>query len=77
MNMRTSKILYEGQKHSIYEIQQELGVRKTSPLLYNYANGKTDIKNMTAEVLIKIADFEKIGIRELYRKIKEHQETLK
>lgn len=67
--------LYKDQKISIYKIQQKLGLPKSSPFLYNYANGKRSIKNMDIDTIIKISYILKEEPNELYRKILEYEEN--
>lgn len=64
------KKLYKEQKHSIKNIEKVLCLGTGT--LYNYANKKRDITKMQIEMVCKIADYEKIGVRELYRKMKEY-----
>lgn len=64
------KKLYADQKHTLYEIERHLGIGKGR--LYNYINKKRDYKKIDIDFFIKLADYEGIGIRELYRKMKEY-----
>lgn len=63
--------LYAEQKHTIYELEKHLGVSKV--YLYHYVYGERDISKMGIDIFIRLADYEGVGIRELYRKIKEYQ----
>lgn len=60
--------LYEKQKHTIYEIQKELGISKDT--LYRYIRKQRNIDNMPVKILLDIAYFEKIEPNKLYREIK-------
>lgn len=64
------KKLYADQKHTLYEIHKHLGVSKAR--LYHYASGKRDFKKIDIDFFIKLADYEGIGIRELYKKMKDY-----
>ena len=64
------KKLYEEQKHSLYDIQNEIGVSKIT--LYNYANKKRKIENMPIKMMLDIACYEEIEPNELIKKIKEY-----
>lgn len=68
------KKFYEEQKHSIYEIQQELKLSHYS--LYKYYGSTQKIKNMPTELLRKIAEFEEIEPNELYEKMLEYAEKI-
>ena len=63
--------LYEGQKHSIYEIQKEIGVAKDT--LYRYARGTRNVEKMAPKMLIAIAYFEKIEVNKLYEEMKKYK----
>lgn len=65
-----AKKLYKEQKHSTKNIEKALNLGAGT--LYNYANKKRDITKMQIEMVCKIADYEKVGVRELYRKMKEY-----
>lgn len=62
--------LYEGQKHTIYEIQKELGLAKDT--LYRYARGKRNIKNMPTQTILDIAYYEKIEVNTLFKEMKKY-----
>lgn len=64
------KKLYKEQKHSLYEIQNAIGVSRIT--LYNYANKKRKIENMPIQMILDIAHFEKIEPNELMKRIKEY-----
>lgn len=64
------KKLYEEQKHSLYDIQNKIGVSKIT--LYNYANKKRNIDKMPTKVILDIAYYEKMEPNELIKKIKEY-----
>lgn len=64
------KKLYKEQKHSLYEIQKEIGVSKIT--LYNYANKKRKIEKMPIKMILDIAYFEKIEPNELVKRMKEY-----
>lgn len=64
------KKLYKEQKHSLYDIQNEIGVSKIT--LYNYANKKRNIDNMPNKMLLDIAYYEKIEPNQLIKNIKEY-----
>ena len=62
------KKLYKEQKHSLYEIQNAIGVSKIT--LYNYANKKRKIENMPLQMILDIAYYEEIEPNILIRNIK-------
>lgn len=64
------KKLYKEQKHSLYEIQNAIGVSKIT--LYNYANKKRNIDKMPTKMVLDIAYYEKIEPNELVKRIKEY-----
>lgn len=64
------KKLYKEQKHSLYEIQNAIGVSRIT--LYNYANKKRNIDKMPTKILLDIAYYEKIEPNELTKRIKEY-----
>lgn len=64
------KKIYKNQKHSLYEIQNKLGLSNIT--LYNYAKGK-DVDTMQIGTLIGIAYIENIEPMELYKQIKKYQ----
>ena len=64
------KKLYEEQKHSLYEIQNAIGVSRIT--LYNYANKKRNIENMPTKMLLDIAYYEQMEPNELIKRIKEY-----
>ena len=64
------KKLYKEQKHSLYEIQNAIGVSKIT--LYNYANKKRKIDKMPINMILSIAKYEKIEPNELIKRIKEY-----
>lgn len=64
-------ILFEGQKHSLYEYQQKLGLSRGC--LYHYTSGKYKIKNMPAETILGIAYIEKIEANDLLKRMKEYE----
>ena len=64
------KKLYKEQKHSLYEIQQHIGVSKIT--LYNYANKKRNVENMPIKMILDIAYFEEIEPNELLKRMKEY-----
>lgn len=68
------KKLYAEQKHSIYEIQKKIGLSHYG--LYRYYGNATRIKNMPMEILNKIADFEEIEPKELYKKMLDYVEKI-
>lgn len=65
--------LYEGQKHSTYEIQNYLGVSKNT--LYKYARGDSKVEKMSSEMLYKMAKFEGIPMKSLYEKMQKYQKN--
>lgn len=64
------KKLYKEQKHSLYEIQNAIGVSRIT--LYNYANKKRNIDKMPTKMLLDIAYYEEIEPHELIKRIKEY-----
>lgn len=64
------KKLYKEQKHSLYEIQNAIGVSRIT--LYNYANKKRNIENMPTKMLLDIAYYEQMEPNELIKRIKEY-----
>jgi hypothetical protein len=67
--------LYEEQKHSIYEIQNEIGVAKDT--LYRYARGTRDVVKMPIPMLLGIAYYEKIEPNKLYEAMIEYKKKLR
>lgn len=63
--------LYKEQKHTIYEIQKEIGVAKDT--LYRYARGTRKVEKMAPKMLIAIAYYEKIEANKLYEAMLEYQ----
>ena len=64
------KKLYKEQKHSLYDIQNRIGVSRIT--LYNYANKKRSIDNMPLKTILDIAYYEEIEPSELVKRIKEY-----
>ena len=64
------KRLYKEQKHSLYDIQNRIGVSRIT--LYNYANKKRSIDNMPTKMILDIAYYEEIDPNELVKRIKEY-----
>lgn len=64
------KKLYKEQKHSLYEIQNAIGVSKIT--LYNYANKKRKVDNMPVSMILDIAYYEKIEPNKLLKEMKEY-----
>ena len=64
------KKLYKEQKHSLYEIQNAIGVSRIT--LYNYANKKRKVEKMPIKMILDIACYEKIEPNELLKKMKEY-----
>lgn len=64
------KKLYKNQKHTLYEIQNAIGVSKIT--LYNYANKKRFIDNMPTKILLDIASFERIEPNQLMKEMREY-----
>lgn len=62
--------LYEEQKHTIYEIQNHLGLSRYT--LYGYAKGTKDIGSMQLYLFIELAKFEGLDPVTLYKKIKRY-----
>ena len=69
------KKLYEGQKHSIYELQKALKLDKMR--LYRYVSGQFKIDKMPISLLNSIAKVERMDPNELFVKIKDYQERRK
>ena len=59
--------LYDGQKHTIYEIQKEIGVSKD--MLYKYARGYRSVIKMNIKTINDIAYFEKTEPNKLFNKM--------
>ena len=59
--------LYEEQKNSIYDLQKIVGCGKDT--LYKYARRERDIKNMSVDYILKIANAEKIEPNDLFRRM--------
>ena len=64
------KKLYEEQKHTIYELQKELGLGHYT--LYEYIKKPSKLKNMSMELLNGIAKLENIEPMELRKKMAEY-----
>ena len=62
--------LYEGQKHTIYEIQKFC--RCSINTLYHYARGTHKIENMPIKLILDIAYFENIEVNKLYEEMKKY-----
>lgn len=69
------KKLYEGQKHSLYELQKELKLDKMR--LYRYATGQFKIDKMPMSLLNGIAKIERMDPSDLFGKMKDYQEKVK
>ena len=65
------KKLYENQQHSLYEIQNAIGVSRIT--LYNYAKGKRKIEKMPVKMVLDIAKYEKIEPNKLLKEMKEYE----
>lgn len=65
------KQLYNGQKHTTYNIHKTLGLGKDC--LYKYIRKEHSIDNMPLGIAIKIANYEQITVEELYKKCKENR----
>lgn len=63
--------LYKNQKHSIYQLQKEIGVAKDT--LYRYARGTRDVEKMPIPMLLSIAFCEKIEPNKLYKAMIEYK----
>ena len=63
--------LYKEKKHTIYEIQKEIGVGKDT--LYRYARGNRNVEKMPTKMLLDIAYFEKIEVNKLYEEMKKYK----
>ena len=63
--------LYEEQKHTIYEIQNAIGVGKDT--LYRYVRGSRNVEKMPTKTLLDIAYFEKIEVNKLYEEMKKYK----
>lgn len=64
------KKLYKNQKHSIYELTKKLELEYKR--LYRYADKTVDINKMPIELVLGIANIEKIEPNELFREMKEY-----
>ena len=62
------KKLYKEQKHTLYEIQNAIGVSKIT--LYNYANKKRKVDNMPVSMILDIAYYEKIEPNKLLKEMR-------
>ena len=62
--------LYEEQKNSIYDLQKIVGCGKDT--LYKYARRERDIKNMSIDYILKIANAEKIEPNVLFKRMEEY-----
>ena len=63
--------LFENQKESIYKIQQNLNLDKMR--LYRYADGSLNVRNMPAELILKLANYFKIEPNKLYEEMIEYE----
>ena len=57
--------LYKGQKHTIYEIQNAIGVSKD--MLYKYARGYRKVSKMKLKTILDIAMYEHEEPNKLYK----------
>lgn len=64
--------LYKDQKNSIYKLQKEANTGHYT--LYRYAKGERNIKNISAELLTKIAELENVDPEKLYEEMIKYQE---
>lgn len=67
------KKLYEGQKNSLYQLQNELNLNIMR--LYRYADGVVDVDKMPISLLNDIARLEGLDPNELFKKMKEYQKN--
>lgn len=68
------KKLYEGQKHTLYELAKKIGLNVNS--LYKYARGK-DVRKMKAENMLGIAYYEHIEPNKLLKMMIDFQNKIK
>lgn len=59
--------LYKDQKHTIYEIQNAIGVSKD--MLYKYARGYRKVSKMKLKTILDIAMYENMEPNKLFRKM--------
>lgn len=64
------KKLYANQKHSIYELQKYLGL--DCKRLYRYADKTINIDKMPVNLILQIAQLEKIEPNQLFKEMKEY-----
>ena len=67
------KKLYEEQKNSLYQLQKALNLHIMR--LYRYADGQISVDKMPTSLLNDIAKLEGLDPNELYKKMKEYQES--
>ena len=67
------KKLYKEQKNSLYQLQKALNLNIMR--LYRYADGQISVDKMPINLLNDIARLEEIEPNELYKKMKEYQES--
>lgn len=65
--------LYEGQKNTLYELQNKIGLSRT--WLYEYAKGKYNIEKMPVGVFMKISEIEKIEPVKLFKAMIKYKES--
>lgn len=63
------KQLYDGQKHTTYEISKQIG--KRPDYLYRYIRKEVNIDNMSLKLALDIAKYEQITVEEFYKRVKE------
>lgn len=67
--------LYEGQKNTLYELQNKIGLSRT--WLYEYAKGKHNIEKMPVGVFMKISEIERIEPIKLLKSMIRYKESKK
>ena len=67
------KKLYDGQKHSLYQLQKDLNLNIMR--LYRYADGVVSVDKMPISLLNDIARLEGIEPNELFKKMKEYEQV--
>ena len=65
------KQLYDGQKHTTYELSKKIG--KRPDYLYRYIRKEANIDNMSLKLALDIANYEQITVEEFYKKCKENR----
>ena len=72
MKTKEQKKLFKDQNVSIYKLTKDLNISKRT--IYKYVEGLSKVENMSAKLLILLADYFEMEIRDIYEKMVEYQE---